>query len=467
MTLKEIKRQIDTAQAEYEANKVNADGSYNAEAAGKLWDSWPRIFYKDLPAKLKKEADKITIDGAKRFLLECYPVGKLDAIAADQTVFNDKIAETLHAARYLIQSIDTTPPKPTGNAAVDAAALEAFSPVSLIGVDFIEAWEKITNLAPAVISNTTSVTPEQVSKVLPQLSIIIPQKHIISIHKLANSLTSKEKWEAGKFNLDVGKKKGDMKILCILSYEGDNVQLTGKQPFTEYDRQVADAVTSLYEYGDKSHIVTAATVYRAMVHATETETPSPQQIDAVTRSLDKMRFMRVRIDCSEELTKRKLSLNGAQITGGKIDTYLLNMESVEVEAGGQKVVAYKVVKTPILYEYSHLIGQVITVPAEFLDIRDESGAKVSNTERRIAIKGYLMRRISVMKGKTATSRHILFDSIYDEVHNSKDNKPTDKEKRAIREYIPQVLDYWKRQRFIKGYSYIKQGKKRTGISIST
>ena len=175
----------------------------------------------------------------------------------------------------------------------------------------------------------------------------------------------------------------------------------------------------------------------------------------------------MRIDCSEELTKRKLSLNGAQLTGGKIDTYLLNMESIEVEAGGQQVVAYKVVKTPILYEYSHLIGQVITVPAKLLDIRDESGAKVSNTERRIAIKGYLMRRISVMKGKTDTSRHILFDSIYDEVHNSKDNKPTDKEKRAIREYIPQVLDYWKRQRFIKGYSYIKQGKKRTGISIST
>ena len=156
MTLKEIKRKIDAAQAEFEASKVKADGSYNADAAGKLWDSWPRVYYKDLPARLKKEADKITIDGAKRFLLECYPVGKLDAITADQTAFNDKIAEALHAARYLIQSIDTTPPKPTGNAAVDAAALEAFSPVSLIGVDFVEAWEKITSLAPAVISNTTS-----------------------------------------------------------------------------------------------------------------------------------------------------------------------------------------------------------------------------------------------------------------------------------------------------------------------
>ena len=161
MTLKEIKRQLEAAQAEYEATKSNADGSYNADAAGKLWDSWPRVYYKDLPAKLKKEADKITIDGAKRFLLECYPVGMLDAMAADQTAFNDKIAEALHAARYLIQSTDTTPPKPTGNAAVDAAQLEAFSPVSLIGVDFVEAWERITGLAPVIIPNTTFSTIRQ------------------------------------------------------------------------------------------------------------------------------------------------------------------------------------------------------------------------------------------------------------------------------------------------------------------
>lgn len=134
MTLKEIKRQIEAAHAA----PINADGTSD------YFNLLPRVYYKDLPAKLKREADKITIDGAKRFLLECYPVGTLDAMAADQTAFNDKIAEALHAARYLIESTDLTPPKPTGNAAVDAANLETFSPVSLIGADFVEAWESMT-----------------------------------------------------------------------------------------------------------------------------------------------------------------------------------------------------------------------------------------------------------------------------------------------------------------------------------
>lgn len=313
------------------------------------------------------------------------------------------------------------------------------------------------------VLNSDTVNSEQIKNVLPQLSSIIPKKHVIPNNKLSNRLT-KEILNIGEFDIDVGRKGQDLTTRCILSYEGENVKLSSRQPFTEYDRQVADAVTSLYEYGDKSHIVTAATVYRAMVHATATETPSPQQIGAVTRSLDKMRFVRVQIDCTAELIKRNISLNGEQVTGGKIDTYLLALEKMEVIAGGKKITAYKVIKTPILYEYSRLTKQVITVPAKLLDIRDSTGAKVANTERRIAIKGYLIRRISVMKGRNRkkTSRHILYETIYNEINNC---ELTDKEKRAVREYIPQVLDYWKKQRFIKDYTYLKQGRKKTGVEI--
>ena len=201
-----------------------------------------------------------------------------------------------------------------------------------------------------------------------------------------------------------------------------------------------------------------------MVHATATETPSPQQIGAVTRSLDKMRFVRVQIDCSEELKRRKINLNGAQITNGKIDTYLLSLKKLEVLAGGQKVIAYKIIDTPILYDYSRLTGQVLTVPATLLDIRDKNGIKVANTERRIAIKGYLMRRISIMKGKTSNkqSHHIIYDTIFSEVCEESVSR---KDKQAIREYIDLVLQSWVNQHFIKGYKTITTGRKYTGVEI--
>lgn len=337
----------------------------------------------------------------------------------------------------------------------------AHSFFQLYAVPYIMGWRPEQ---PAGQENAKNLQDEVLS-VLPKLQSLTPQKHLIPNNKLANSLT-KDIIGAGIIELDVsGKKEPELLTRCILNYEGDNVKLSSRQPFTEYDRNVADAVTSLYEYGDSSHIITAAQVYRAMVHATKTETPSAQQIGAVTKSLDKMRFVRVQIDCSQELTRRKVSLNGTQVTGGKIDTYLLALEKIEVAVGGQRVSAYKIMKTPILYEYSRLTGQVLIVPAALLDVRDNTGGKVSNTELRIAAKGYLLRRISVMKGKTGSrqSHTIKYSSLYEEVCPGQTLRRV--EQQRLRDYTTLVLENWTRQGFIRGYTETRQGNKKIGVEI--
>lgn len=315
----------------------------------------------------------------------------------------------------------------------------------------------IKTVIDAAIKSPNIELADEVRAALPQLSSIIPQKHVMPNNKLANSLT-KDIIDAGAIDLVVsGRGKTEITTRCILSYEGDNVKLSGRQPCTEYDRNVADAVTSLFLYGDPSHIITPATVYRAMIHSTGTETPSPQTLGAVTRSLDKSRFVRVQIDCTQELLRRNASLNGEQITGGKVDTYLLPLEKIEVMAGGKKVTAYKIIKTPVLYDYARLTKQVLTVPAKLLDVPN-----ASNTEQRISIKGYLLRRITVMKGKTAQSNRILFEKIWDAAGKP---DPSPKEAQRIREYTFTVLDYWKKERYIKGYKAIKEGKTYTAVEI--
>ena len=315
----------------------------------------------------------------------------------------------------------------------------------------------IKTVIDAAIKSPNIELADEVRAALPQLSSIIPQKHVMPNNKLANSLT-KDIIDAGAIDLVVsGRGKTEITTRCILSYEGDNVKLSGRQPCTEYDRNVADAVTSLFLYGDPSHIITPATVYRAMIHSTGTETPSPQTLGAVTRSLDKSRFVRVQIDCTQELLRRNASLNGEQITGGKVDTYLLPLEKIEVMAGGKRVTAYKILKTPVLYDYARLTKQVLTVPAKLLDVPN-----ASNTEQRISIKGYLLRRITVMKGKTQQSNRILFEKIWDAAGKP---DPSPKEAQRIREYTFTVLDYWKKERYIKGYKAIKEGKTYTAVEI--
>lgn len=129
MTLEEIKQQIATTIEEYEALEAEAaaNGNYDNDADGELWDSWPRIFYKDLPTSLKKKADEITIDRVKDFLYKNYSIDTLASIAAGN--FDKKIAQALHSARYTLLP--------------DGENIE----VVLVASDFLEVWERVTRLA--------------------------------------------------------------------------------------------------------------------------------------------------------------------------------------------------------------------------------------------------------------------------------------------------------------------------------
>lgn len=316
---------------------------------------------------------------------------------------------------------------------------------------------------------------------LPRLQSIIPKKHLIPNSRLANALTDGI-IDAGRQALSVSTPtaKSQIDIICDLVYEGDNLKLSGRQPFTEYDRNVYNAVASLYVYGDKSHIVTPATIYRAMTSMTATEDPSPQQSGAVTRSIEKMRFIRANINCTDQLQQRKIPLNGEVVTGGIIDTYLLNASAIQVQAGGRTIRAYQIEKPPILYAYSNMLNQVLTIPAKLLDIKavDQYGkatsSRISNTESRIQAKGYLLRRIEMMKGKNSMQSNIISLTSYKKggiFHRGLyeiaglDDSATRKAQKAVRDYAEQALKYWISCGHIKGYSFVKTGQSVTGIKI--
>ena len=67
-----------------------------------------------------------------------------------------------------------------------------------------------------------------------------------------------------------------------------------------------------------------------------------------------------------------------------------------------------------------------------------------------------------MQGRTPQSNRILFEKVF-EAAGKLDATKT--EKRRIREYTAAVLDYWKAERFIKGYTIAKDGKSVIGIDI--
>lgn len=320
---------------------------------------------------------------------------------------------------------------------------------------------------------------------IPRLNSITPHKHIIPNNKITNELSAGRITFSDNiedfFNIRVSKENAKNPIIStiMVAYDGDNVQISGRRPFTEYDRNVYNAVVSLYVNGDPQHVMTPAMIYRAMTGLSEASNPSPQQIGAVTKSLDKMRFTRVRIDCTEELKMRRAQLNSVPIVNGMVDTYLLNADGAQVTAGGRVVEAYRVNQPPVLYEYSRATKQVLTVPSDLLAIKEADNKGVynnfiSNNESRIQVKGYLLRRIEGMKGKNALNNNIISLQSYEK--NGKHHPglyeiagkptPTTKESTNIRSYISSVLNFWKAEKYIKDFKFCKTGKSITGVKVT-
>ena len=291
------------------------------------------------------------------------------------------------------------------------------------------------------------------------LKSVIPKKHVKPNNKLANTITDEDIIDDGAFSLIVSPKnaKKEVATKVMLAYDNRKIQLSG-QKYTPYDREVYDGVVTLYEAGN--NIITPGMVYRAMNGLTETEFVSPQALEAVTKSLDKSRFIRTSIDYTDEASMYNKKFEKTTYEG-----YLLNAEKITVEIKGEKHEGYKIFRKPILYEYAQISGQIISVPIKVLQTKNA----VRSTDEVIVVRGYLLRQIEWMRNTNTTRSDVItYQKIYEELDISKfmlDAKAYEKKTAKVRSHIKAILDEWKEQGYIIDYTENKDGNKLTGIKI--
>lgn len=293
----------------------------------------------------------------------------------------------------------------------------------------------------------------ETSKEFEALRTILPKTYYITNNKLDNEIT-KDFMDNGEIMLAVinPDKTNEISTYNSLTYEGENISITGKQTFTAYDRAVHNAVSTLWAAGNQ--IITPQRVYMTMAGIKEREYISPQAIGAVTKSIEKSRATKLKIDFTAEAKAKKLNVESAVI-----DSMLLNVDKITVRAGGEVKEAYKITRTPALYEYAQLTKQIISVPIGLLDIRQAT----RNTEYIIPIKEYLLRRIGIMKNNGGMGNKIVYNTIFEEAGIKTEN-PT--QTKRYRDSIKAILDLWKKEKEIKGYKEYKDGKCIKGITIT-
>lgn len=319
-----------------------------------------------------------------------------------------------------------------------------------------------------------TLSPEIIRAALPRLVATTPNNYYMPNNKLSKEMT-KDLVDGGALELIVSGKKAKREITtrCLLTYEGDRVKLQGQRPFTEFKRTLYNGIVSLFVDGDESHIMTPAMIYRAANGITDGTDPSAGMKAAITRAVNEMRFITAEIDFTDEARMYRADIDNCHIK----DT-ILDVRELSVSISGKPYTAFYVKQTPLLYEYAQVSKQIASLKPHLLDVRQvpktkagkidmskEPGGRISNNDRRMAVKSYLLRHIYDMQHSAVLSRNIIYNEMYSEIATESEKPFTEKEQRNIRDYIPQVLDYWTHQNFIKGYELITAGRKIRGVTI--
>ena len=340
----------------------------------------------------------------------------------------------------------------------------------------------------------------QPTAVFPTIRI---QKHTIPIVQLMNFVADQANWDGEAKAVDTlpAKKRGRntaIQTLVFIKYDSKAMIDLG---LTEKERQVSDAVMSIWVEAQRQDITpvqfTTKTIFQAMPGAGE-EKPSKLTQTFIEKTIEKLSSTRIKINATDEMRERKLIAdNQTWIIG---DQYF-QITDVTTKAPHSSTIikGYLLQSEPIILQYARMTGQVITINAEYLQIRKVTrGAKglvpsesILMTSDRRSIAGYMLRRIAIMKNdfdkaKDAYRRNeatrkkkpeteykpilsfcqqshtILFDTLFKETQTQAKSRI---QEQRNRDFCFDALEYWKATGLIKGYKIQTKARKIRGIEI--
>ena len=252
--------------------------------------------------------------------------------------------------------------------------------------------------------------PEKAESIVAFVQGISPTAHTMPNNALMNDLTGakgRKPINAGAYDMPVANAKrgrrGEITAYTMIEFDPGETGITiTDAKLSEYERQVSDAVVSLWIEAVKEKlpaIFTPDMIYRAMPGGGDKA--SPQQRGAITKAIEKFRRLHITVDATDEMRKRGIIGNDATY---KIDNFYLTATHAEykVKNGGQTVNAYRIDTEPIILTYCKLTKQLLTVPAKCIELKKVKQGKASlepikmNADRQ-AMAGYIIRRIKVMQ----------------------------------------------------------------------
>lgn len=287
----------------------------------------------------------------------------------------------------------------------------------------------------------------------------VPKQWITLIDKVSRSSFDGKGtlYDENEVEVSIGRSKPGKEIVSLvrLDYSDNAIQISGKKELTPYDREVHDALVTLYIDGGNEYI-TPQMIYRTMTGNRETKL-TPKQLEAINNSLNKLMYSRLIINASKEECKAygfdKFSYEGTVIQG----------EKATAKVNGVIVEVYHLLREPALYTYASFKNQISRLDIKLLN------SPVNKNEENITLQGYLLWRINGIKRSTKLPPTILYKTIYEQLGiqaQASSDGALRKKKLKVRNTVKKILDHLKAQNFITNYTENVDGQEVISITIS-
>lgn len=275
----------------------------------------------------------------------------------------------------------------------------------------------------------------------------------------------------GQYTLLMQGEKGAHQVVSMvaLRYMGGGSGKSGKLKLNAYDVQLYDAITSLYLHSQKERpadpvILTPQNIWACMNGGKGRATQ--KQLDRIGQSLERFRFTNIYLDVSDEIRSYSIKTPEAELFMEGVEDTLINASVLHFRTDrGAKVKGYLINHVPIIYAYSALRGELLTIPIELLDTSD----KVSNTEDVIAFRSYIIRNIALMRQGDRDNHVMRLETIYKETGIEPPEERVQgrsyadpareirKQAKKDRDNIAGILESLKGKGYILGYQERKEG----------
>lgn len=228
--------------------------------------------------------------------------------------------------------------------------------------------------------------------------------------------------------------------------------------------------------GNLPIVITPDQVYREWACLASNVDITPQQAAEMEAAIDSLTSAPARVDFQAQLQQHKHMTKQPDYDYDSPKAWLLssNMilaEKVEaVRKDGSRSVAYRVHSYPVLYRYSHVVGQIAQVKRSLITGGEnkpevEKGKKAQSGSRDVAMRHNVLTRIERMKKSQNSSRRILLEEIMSDLLIPASRQT----ERTLLKNLEQYLEELQAQGEIKKHSPLMGGRgnrKYIGFSLT-